>query len=656
MRRTIPNVIPRFRVSIVHTVFHRLASALALLLSLALSPGALAAPEAGSRKVALVVGNSAYQHTVELPNPRNDAAALAATLKGIGFDVDFVKDGGKAAMDDALRRFGIRAEGAQIALLFYAGHGLQIGGVNYLVPVDAHPTSERDLKYQMVKMTDALEEMESARVKLLFLDACRDNPLSRSFVMRTRSVSVGRGLAPVDATTGTLISYATKDGRVAEDGEGEHSPYTEALLAHLGDPVDVAIMLRRVREQVVRVTQSRQEPWDYGSLVGGEFYLASRPAESATSGAAPTPMSVGNTVDPVTVELEFWNSIKASSDPEDFNAYLTQYPKGKFVPLAQNRLRFLGGGGPATAKHQAPATVVPAAVPPSRTTIRAESLLPAGVKNFKDCEGCPEMLVLPAGSFIMGTPATETERVVDEGPTRTVAVAAPFALGRFEVARREYARFVSDSGYPTTPGCYVWRDSQWLLDEKSDWRNPGFEQTDDHPVTCVNREDIQEYLRWLNLKTGKTYRLPSEAEWEYAARASGTGVRFWGDKPADACAWANVADLSLVGMFGRWALHDCNDGYVYTAPVGSFKPNAFGLHDMLGNAWEWVADCYVDSYADAPVGTAPRLASDCARYGRRGGSWNSMAKDVRSGNRSRREPSLRNNSMGFRVAASITAR
>lgn len=598
---------------------------------------------AGPRKIALVIGNSAYRNTVELPNPRNDATAMAAKLKRLGFDTELVNDGGKQAMEDAIRRFGSRSEGAYVALFFYAGHGMQANGVNYLVPVDAKLSSERDLKYQMIKLSDILDEMDEAQVKLVFLDACRDNPLSRSLAARNRSAGIGRGLAPVDAATGTLISYATKDGKTAEDGEGDHSPYTAALLAHAEDPVDLAIMLRRVRERVVKATQSRQEPWEYGSLVGGELYLAGAGPAPA---AAPPPVAGG--VDPVTVELEFWNSIKTSGDPEDFAAYLRQYPEGKFALLAQNRLR--------GANRTAAVAPAPAAATPVPVTAPARATSPADGKSFRDCPDCPEMVILPAGSFTMGTPAGEDGRVADEGPLHPVAIRAPFALGRYEVTRREFARFVSDTGYPGGAGCYVWRNDQWQLEADKNWRNPGFEQGDDHPVTCVNREDVREYLRWLNLKTGKSYRLPSEAEWEYAARAGTTAVRHWGDTPQDACAYANVADLSLDDMFARWALHDCNDGHAYTAPVGSFRPNAFGLHDVLGNVWEWTADCWHESYAGAPIDGSVREGGDCSRYARRGGSWNSMAKDVRSGNRSRRDGTLRNNAIGFRVAATLAPR
>ena len=184
------------------------------------------------RRVALVIGNSAYKNTVPLPNPRNDAQAIGAALRRVGFNVDVRVDVDKRGFDDALRRFGDRLEGATAAVFFYAGHGLQVDGRNYLLPVDARLEKARDLTYETVDVSTVLREMEATRrVNLVFLDACRDNPLSRSLAnaLGTRSVAVGRGLAPVDAATGTLISYATKDGNTAADGAGRNSPFTTAL-------------------------------------------------------------------------------------------------------------------------------------------------------------------------------------------------------------------------------------------------------------------------------------------------------------------------------------------------------------------------------------------------------------------------------------------
>jgi uncharacterized caspase-like protein len=226
-----------------------------------------AAPAKGNR-VALVIGNSAYPAGA-LANPKNDATAIAAALKKLEFDVALVVNANKAALDNAFKQFSNKSEKADVALLFYAGHGVQVNGNNYIVPLDAQPQSERDLKREMVKMDDVIDDMGGAKVKLIFFDACRDNPLSRSF-----SRGGSRGMAaPVEAT-GTLISFATKHGNTASDGDGRHSPYTQALLAEMERPngIEIEQMLRKVQQDVKKTTQGQQEPWRYGSL-DGDFYF-----------------------------------------------------------------------------------------------------------------------------------------------------------------------------------------------------------------------------------------------------------------------------------------------------------------------------------------------------------------------------------------------
>ena len=235
-----------------------------------------AAQEKGGR-VAIVIGNSNYPSGA-LTNPKNDATVMAGALKKLGFDVELKLDATKADIDGMLRRFSGKAEKATVAALFYAGHGIQVGGSNYLVPIDANPRSEKDLKRDMVKMDDIIDDMGDARVKLVFFDACRDNPLSRSF-----SRGGSRGMAaPVEAT-GTLISFATKHGNTAADGDGSHSPYTNALLAALENPsgVEIEQLLRKVQQGVKTETKGQQEPWRYGSLDGDFYFKAADPTDNS---------------------------------------------------------------------------------------------------------------------------------------------------------------------------------------------------------------------------------------------------------------------------------------------------------------------------------------------------------------------------------------
>lgn len=239
------------------------------------APPSRAAPEPVARKSAraLVIGNGAYQHLGLLPNPRRDATDIAAKLRSFGIEVDLVLDADRNALVKALADHQRKAEGLDVNILFYAGHGLQVGGINYIAPVDmlADGISSGYVKLNGVALNDALEYLP-ARTRLVFLDACRDNPAIQKIVA-TRTVA-SPGLAPMTVTSGTLISYATRDGSVAEDGKGRNSPYTAALLRHIDAPDDIAVVLRRVRLSVMQSTGNRQEPWEYGSLVGDQLVLS----------------------------------------------------------------------------------------------------------------------------------------------------------------------------------------------------------------------------------------------------------------------------------------------------------------------------------------------------------------------------------------------
>jgi tetratricopeptide (TPR) repeat protein len=230
------------------------------------------APSTPQARVALVIGNGNYRHATRLANPANDAADIAQALRKLGFDVIEGRDLDKRGMEDKVREFGRKLDRADLALFFYAGHGIQVAGRNYLIPVDAKLERPGDLNFDTVDVSFILAQMEAEqRVNLVFLDACRDNPLTRSFArsLGTRSASVGQGLATMHGAVGTLIAFATGPDTVALDGEGRNSPFTSALLKHLATPgLHVSLMMQRVRADVVRMTRSKQVPWDHSSLVG----------------------------------------------------------------------------------------------------------------------------------------------------------------------------------------------------------------------------------------------------------------------------------------------------------------------------------------------------------------------------------------------------
>ena len=218
---------------------------------------------------ALVIGNGAYAGSSKLPNPVNDARSMSSKLRNLGFTVTEALDTDRTRLVNALSQFSRSASSADITLLFYAGHGVQITGTNYMLPVDLNLNDLTQAPLQGISLNDVVEKYLPGKTKLVFLDACRDNPL-----MQVASRGVSRGLAPINVSEGTLISYATKDGSVAQDGDGKNSPFTSALLDHIGDPDDIAVVLRKVREKVIKTTGNKQQPWEYGSLTGGALVLS----------------------------------------------------------------------------------------------------------------------------------------------------------------------------------------------------------------------------------------------------------------------------------------------------------------------------------------------------------------------------------------------
>ena len=304
--------------------------------------------------------------------------------------------------------------------------------------------------------------------------------------------------------------------------------------------------------------------------------------------------------------------------------------------------------------------------PTAALTAQADpaSLLPG--QTFRDCSSCPEMVVVPAGTFIMGSPESEAGRlrtvydqegeairwttqdtvrlkveagqrlVVVEGPQRYVTIAAPFAVGVYEVTFEEWDACARGGG------------CGGLIPDHEGWGRGR------RPVINVSWEEARGYAEWLSRETGETYRLPSEAEWEYVARAGTETARYWGETDAAQCRYANGADAAALQEYPHWIAASCSDGYLETAPVGSFAPNAFGLYDTLGNVWEWTLDCWNERYSGAPADGSAWESGDCSDRVARGGSWQNVPGRVRSASRSR-DPAVdyRNSLAGFRVVRII---
>ena len=227
-----------------------------------------------------------------------------------------------------------------------------------------------------------------------------------------------------------------------------------------------------------------------------------------------------------------------------------------------------------------------------------------------------------------------------------------FAAGKFEVTRGQYRAFVQATGRNSTDGCVVRTGTKYEKDQAKDWRNTSFAQEDSHPVVCVSWDDAKAYAAWLSQKTGQAYRLLTEAEWEYAARAGTTTRRFWGDDADQSCAYANGSDRTTRAQVPGWDSQtaNCDDRHAYTAPVGSYRVNAFGLSDVLGNVSEWTEDCWNVNYGGAPSQGSAWMTGECSRRVVRGGSWSFSPRNLRAATRNWGSSAFRNVNIGFRVA------
>src|SRR5262245_46953565 len=273
-----------------------------------------------NQRVALVIGNSAYQHTAMLGNPKNDATDMAAVLKQLGFQVIDGFDLDKVAFERKVRDFSVALRTAEVGVFFYAGHGLQVAGQNYLVPIDAELATASAIDFEMVRLDLVHRTMErETRTNIIIIDACRDNPLARNLArtLGTRSAQIGRGFASMESGEGTLIGFSTQPGNVARDGEGRNSPYASALLKHLSTPGDdLPTILINVRNDVMEATARRQVPWEHSALTAKFYFIPPKtPAQQ--------------------IELEFWASVKDSTSPAVLGTYITRYPNGEFTPIAR---------------------------------------------------------------------------------------------------------------------------------------------------------------------------------------------------------------------------------------------------------------------------------------------------------------------------------
>jgi formylglycine-generating enzyme required for sulfatase activity len=602
------------------------------------------------KRVALVVGNGAYAHADKLANPVNDARGIRDALASLKFDILFGEDLDLKALRRMIGRFAGAVDDADVALVYFAGHGATFGDVPYVVPVDAEFSRLDEMPAELVAVEELIGDLRRAKnVRIAILDACRDNG-AEQVLKRSRGGAPSRGLAPPKNPAGLIIAYATQHGATAADSGGSgNSPFTAALLHNIATPgLDVKEMFFKVGSDVNAATSGRQRP-EISISMYEQYALA--PSVANPPPAGPSGGSVAADAERAASTERTWTLVKDTASLAVLDDFIARYGDVPiYGPLARARREEvvkLAKVTPPPAPQPQPSGAAPL------TAERERALKPKDM--FRECADCPDMVVVPAGSFTMGSPANEKNRDNFEGPQHVVSIGRQFAVGGFHVTRDQFAVFVNETGYAASRTCYKWPS----LTSDGSWRDPGFVQEGSHPVVCVRWDEANAYANWLAKKTGKPYRLLSEAEWEYAARgrtSPGAYSRFWfGTGEKDLCRYGNGLDEkardSIAAAKGTGA--PCNDGYAYTSPAGYYAPNDFGLYDMAGNAWQWTADCYHENYNSAPPDGSAWTAKTCSG-GRivRGGAWNSDPWYLRAAKRDW-YTGEGNNAVGFRLARTL---
>lgn len=547
---------------------------LLFLLSVAIMSGMLtlsASSQQRPARVALIIGNASYPDaSTPLASTLRDARALAEEFRRTEFDVDLKENAGKEEMRAAINAFTGKIRNGMTALFYFNGFGIQVARQTYLIPVNAQIWTEADVRRDGISIDAVLAEMhrKGAKVKIVILDAARRNPFERRF--RTTAA----GLAAVDAPEGTLAMFSAAPGKVISDGTAAPSLFVSELLKEMRVPnLTAEEVFNRARIGVSRASNNEQVPWVASSLVD-EFYFGTRPTAITTPPPPPAPTPPAPT--------------PATPPPAP-----TPPPSPKPTPVTE----------------PPPPAPVPPPAPP-------EAPKPVSTKpgdTFRDCNDCVEMIVVPAGTFPMGSPSEF------ENPVHTVKIEKPFAIGKHEVTFAEWDRCVEDGGCKHKP-------------DDRDWGR------EDRPVINVSWTDAKEFAAWMSQKTGQTYRLPSEAEWEFAARG-GVNMPYW---------WGRDIGTKQANC------RDCKvDNAQQTLPVGSFKANPFGLHDTAGNAAEWVEDCWNDNYRGAPNNGKAWETGQCRLRVLRGGAFDSQARYLRSQSRFRYDADVRFSANGFRVVREL---
>jgi formylglycine-generating enzyme required for sulfatase activity len=599
----------------------QLRGAIVLIVLLLLPSGALA-----EARFALLIGNRSYDPSVGiLKNPHNDIAVVGEALAKQDFQVlPPIKDAKRTdilgGVRELVRRLNTAGVGA-IGFIYYSGHGAaeKDTNINYLIPVDAKEPGTSAFWDESVKLDDVLRLLDGARsaAKFIVFDACRSE-------LQLPTKDTSKGLLPVAEQQGMFIAYASAPGRTASDFGEKSGPYAAALAAELARPgLDHLNLFQNVKETVLTATRGAQQPWESNGL-GRRVYLTGAPLQSATVDQLGDASREWLGVDKTSIaELETFAQRHGTSTEAD-------YARARLAALKKQQAEITQQAANAAKKKADDETRAKAEADRQRIAMQQQQEAEAAKKRadttdtaapgriFRDCPDCPEMVVVPAGSFMMGSDDFD-----DEKPVHKVTIAEAFAASKFSVTFADWDACVAADGCKHKPDDLGWGRSN-------------------RPVINVSWDDAtKEYLPWLSRKTGKSYRLLTEAEWDYAARAGTTAAYSWGNDVGKGNANCNSCG-------SQWDNKQ-------TAPVGSFKPNAFGLYDMHGNVWQWVQDCYHDKYQGAPTDGSAWVTS-CTEDGRRvlrGGSWVSIPLRLRAAFRSRGSTVGRDDGLGFRLARTL---
>jgi formylglycine-generating enzyme required for sulfatase activity len=564
-----------------------LAASLVLFWLLCTSP-------AQAARLALVVGNDQYQSISKLRNAVADAQTMGEAFRKAGYQVTVVTNVDLRVLKDELRAFRRRVRGGDEVVLYFSGHGVQLGAENFLLPVDVRSDTEDQVRDDGLALSAVLADLRTAKpgFTLAIIDACRDNPFEKA----GKSIG-GRGLGRPPSATGEMVLFAAGEGQQALDRLGPNDPvrnglFTRVFVNEMQRPgLSIDQTLRNVRVEVNRLAQTvrhEQVPALYDQVLGTYYFYP--PGVQVTEPVPDRPVT-RLTTGPSAAEIEqqAWDAAKVANSEAGYRAYLSEYPQGRFASAARVAI--------ASARPTPP-------IQPDRQVTQV--LRPGSL--IKDCADCPELVVITGGNFYMGSDAKRDY----EKPIHLVNVKT-FAMGKTEVTQAQWQSVMGNN--PSIfkkcgPSC---------------------------PVSGANWDSVQQFIQRLNAKTGQRYRLPSEAEWEYAARAGSQTEYSFPASEVEQHAWFKPNSGGSI------------------KPTSQKKPNAFGLHDMNGNVSERVEDCWHDDYNGAPTDGSAWI-KNCASERRvnRGGSyldiWDS---DVSSIRRNWVSPIDISSSVGFRLAKTL---